>query len=59
MHNPVRSEAEAFRWLVAIAAGAGSVIAVALLTRPLAGAIWAVALVCLGVWLGYRRVTAP
>lgn len=48
-HNPLTSEAEAFRWLVVIAAGAATVVAVALLLRPLIGAIWALALIGAGI----------
>ncbi len=54
MHNPLRSEADAFRWLVVIGIGAASVIALTLLTRPLVGAIWMVLLIGLGAGLGYR-----
>ncbi|MDX6651600.1 MAG: hypothetical protein QOJ38_381 [Solirubrobacterales bacterium] len=39
MGNPLRSEADAFRWLVVIVAAAAAVIALALLTRPLFGAL--------------------
>lgn len=48
-HNPLRSEAEAFRWVVVIGAGAATVIAVTLITRPLVGALWALVLVIAGV----------
>lgn len=54
MHNPLRSEADAFRWLVVIGAGAASVIALTLLTRPAVGAVWAVLLVVGGAVVGYR-----
>lgn len=54
MHNPLRSEADAFRWVLVIAAGAASVIALALLVRPAIGALWgAVLLLCAAV-MGYR-----
>jgi hypothetical protein len=54
MHNPLRSEADAFRWLVVIGIGAASVIALTLLTRPAVGAVWAVLLVVGGAAVGYR-----
>lgn len=56
--NPVTSEAEAFRWLLVIAAGAATVIAVALLIAPVVGAIWGLILIlvgCLYVWRMFRR----
>lgn len=56
-HNPLRSEEEAFRWVVVIVAGAGVVIAVAVAAGPTAGAIAAAALLGLGagvVWRGSR-----
>jgi hypothetical protein len=54
MHNPLRSEADAFRWIVVIGAGAASVIALTLLTRPAIGVVWAAALVGFGVGLAWR-----
>jgi hypothetical protein len=39
MHNPLRSEAEMFRFAMVVAAAAAPVIALALITRPLYGAI--------------------
>lgn len=54
MHNPLRSEADAFRWVVAVGAAAASTIAVALLTRPAIGAAWGAALVGFGLGLAYR-----
>ncbi len=57
MHNPLRSEGDAFRWAVAIGIGAASVVAVALLTRPVVGVLWAVALLVfafLFVWRSSR-----
>jgi GABA permease len=54
MHNPLRSEADAFRWLVVILAGATSVGALAALTRPLVGLIWAAALIGFGLGFAYR-----
>jgi GABA permease len=43
LHNPLRSEGDAFRWAVVIGIWAASVVAVTLITRPLVGVIWAVA----------------
>jgi GABA permease len=54
MHNPLRSEADAFRWVVTIGLGAGSVIALALLTRPAIGVAWAALLIGFGLGLAYR-----
>lgn len=54
MHNPLRSEADAFRWLVVIGLCAASVIALTLLTRPAVGAVWALLLVLGGAAVGYR-----
>jgi hypothetical protein len=54
MHNPLRSEADAFRLAVTIGAAAATVIAVTLLTRPAIGAAWAAALIGFGAGLAYR-----
>lgn len=54
MHNPLRSEAEAFRWLVVIGVAAAIVIAVTLLTRPAVGAVVAAAIVGFGIGLLWR-----
>jgi hypothetical protein len=54
MHNPLRSEADAFRWLIVISVGAASVIALTLATRPLVGVIWTALLIGFGIGLGYR-----
>lgn len=61
MHNPLRSEADAFRWVVVIGFGAASVIGLTLLTRPAIGAVWAAALIGFGAGLAYRssRGTLP
>jgi GABA permease len=61
MHNPLRSEADAFRWVVVIGLGAGSVIALTLLTRPAVGAVWAAALIGFGAGMLWRssRGTLP
>lgn len=54
MHNPLRSEADAFRWVVVIGVAAASVIALTLLTRPVVGVIWAALLIGFGIGVGYR-----
>jgi len=54
MHNPLRSEADAFRWVVIIGVGAVSVIVLTLLTRPVIGVVWAAALIGFGIGVGYR-----
>jgi hypothetical protein len=61
MHNPLRSEADAFRWVVVIGLGAGSVIVLTLLTRPAVGAVWAAALIGFGAGMLWRtsRGTLP
>jgi hypothetical protein len=55
MHNPLRSEADAFRWVVVIGLAAGSIIALALLIRPAVGAIWGLVLIAGGGWLIWRN----
>jgi hypothetical protein len=61
VHNPLRSERDAFRAVVIIAIGAGAVVALALLTRPAAGAFLLGAEVALGVAIFWRgsRGTLP
>jgi hypothetical protein len=54
MHNPLRSEADAFRWVVVIGAAAVSVIGLTLLTRPVFGVVWAAALLGFGAGIAYR-----
>jgi hypothetical protein len=54
MHNPLRSEADAFRWVVVIGLAALSVIALTLLTRPVIGVVWAALLFGFGAGFGYR-----
>lgn len=54
MHNPLRSEADAFRWIVVIGAGCASVIFLTLLTRPAVGIGWAAALIGFGVGIAWR-----
>lgn len=50
------SEEAVFRWVVIVGAGAASVIALALLMRPLYGALWGLVLVLAAAWHGYRWV---
>lgn len=61
MHNPLRSEAEAFRLVVIFVAAAAVVIAVALIVDPLAGAIVLAVELLAGLWLTLRgsRGTLP
>ena len=54
MHNPLRSEREAFRWLVATGVAAGIVIVVTLLTRPAVGVVVAAAVSGFGLGLLWR-----
>jgi len=54
MHNPLRSEADAFRWIVVIGIGVASVIALTLLTRPADGAALGAALIGFGIGLAWR-----
>lgn len=54
MHNPLRSEADAFRWIVVIGIGCASVVALTLLTRHAIGVAWAAALVGFGVGIAWR-----
>jgi GABA permease len=57
VHNPLRSEEEAFRWVVVILVGALAIIALTALTRPLYGALLLALLVLVGiavVWRGSR-----
>ena len=54
MHNPLRSEADAFRWIVIIGIGCASVVVLTLLTRPAIGVAWAAALIGFGVGIAWR-----
>jgi GABA permease len=54
MHNPLRSEADAFQWVVVIGVGALAVIALTLLTRPVFGVVLAAALIGFGAGIAYR-----
>jgi len=54
------SEQAVFRWVVIVTVAAASVVALTLLSTPLVGALWGVALVVAGAlhgyrWLGRRR----
>jgi GABA permease len=55
MHNPLRSEADAFRWVVRIGVAAASVVALSLLTRPAIGAAWGAALIGFGLGILFRN----
>jgi hypothetical protein len=55
MHNPLRSETDVFRAVVVIGAGAATIIAVTLLTRPLVGAILLAVEAVVGFWVMWRR----
>jgi GABA permease len=55
VHNPLRSEADAFRWVVVIGAGAVAVIALTLLTRPVFGVVLAAALLGFGAGIAWRN----
>lgn len=61
MHNPLKSEREAFRWLLATGIAAGIVIVVTLLTRPAVGVVVAAVMVGFGLGLLWRvsRGTEP
>jgi uncharacterized membrane protein HdeD (DUF308 family) len=48
------SEEAVFKWVVIVGVAAASVIGLTLLTRPLVGALWGLALVCSGVAYAYR-----
>jgi GABA permease len=55
VHNPLRSEADAFRWVVVIGAGAVAVIVLTLLTRPVFGVVLAAALLGFGAGIAWRN----
>jgi hypothetical protein len=54
MHNPLRSEADAFRFVMTIGVGAAAVIALSLLAGPEFGVVLAAALVGVGVGAAWR-----
>jgi hypothetical protein len=55
MHNPLRSEADAFRWFVVVLGGAILVGALAALIRPVVGVVFAALLIFAGAVLAYRN----
>jgi GABA permease len=59
MHNPLRSEADAFHWVVVIGVGAASVVGLTLLTRPAVGVAWAALLIGFGAGVAYRTSRGP
>jgi uncharacterized membrane protein YdcZ (DUF606 family) len=50
------SEEAVFRWVLIVGVAGASVVAVTLLMRPLAGALWGLVLVIAGCVHGYRWV---
>ena len=48
------SEEAVFRWVVIVMVAAASIVALALLVRPLVGALWGLVLVIAAAWHGYR-----
>jgi hypothetical protein len=54
MHNPLRSEADAFKWVVIIGVGALSVIVLTLINRPVIGVVWGALLIGFGIGVAYR-----
>ena len=48
------SEEAVFRWVVIVVIAGASVVALTLLTRPLVGALWGLALVIAAGWHAYR-----
>ena len=59
MHNPLRSETEVFRAVVAIGIGAAAIIALTLVTRPLFGAVLLVVELIAGTTYLWRRASRP
>jgi GABA permease len=55
MHNPLRSEADAFKWVVVIGVGAVAVLVLTLLTRPVFGVVLAAALIGFGAGVAWRN----
>jgi hypothetical protein len=58
LRDPFRREADAFRVVMMIFGGAAIVIAVALLTRPLFGAIVGAVLIGVGLWRAWGLARA-
>jgi hypothetical protein len=54
VHNPLRSEAEAFRFLIIVGLGCAAVIALALITEPVYGAILLGVLVGIGIGIAIQ-----
>src|SRR4029450_12769452 len=54
MHTPLRSEADAFRMVMTIGAGAAAVIVLSLLAGPEFGVVLAAALVGVGIGAAWR-----
>ena len=54
MHNPLRSEADAFRMVMTVGAGAAAVIALSLLAGPEFGVVLAAALIGVGIGFAWR-----
>jgi hypothetical protein len=54
MHNPLRSEQDAFRWLLVVGGAVVSAIVLTLLTRPVVGVVWTALLIGFGIGFGYR-----
>jgi len=55
MPNPLRSERDAFRFLIVVGAGAAAVIGLTLLTRPVFGVVLGAALIGFGAGSAWRR----
>jgi hypothetical protein len=54
MHNPLRSEADVFRLVVAIGVAAALVVALSLITRPVWGVLLAALLIGIGIGFVWR-----
>jgi uncharacterized membrane protein len=48
------SEEAVFKWVVIVGVAAASVIGLTLLTRPMVGALWGLALICAALAYAYR-----
>jgi len=57
MLNPLRSEADAFKLVIIIGAGAAAVIALSLLAGPEFGVVLAAGLIGFGLGLSWRAVS--
>lgn len=55
MHNPLRSETDAFKWFVLFLVAGTSVGVLTALTRPLVGALWALFLIGSGVGIAVGK----